>query len=360
MADDPSTVFLVAMWVARAPAWNRCRAGARRAGRRVGARPGRRARLPLGRGRKRSRRRDCTRSAASWRPTIHRFSRTSRGPTIASTFTSSDDGALARPRERLPRGRGARSTPSGCAREVGDADGIVEVTAHGDDWADVVIWNPDGSIAEMSGNGTRIAARLARRRDDSRAASASREVVARAARRTGRSSRTWATVEVVRPEKVAGLERDPGRRSETRTRSSWAIPTSCRGSGRCSRRMRASRSGRTSRSRASTARPGDGARVGARRGGDERVGHERGRRRGRDARRRRGRRLTSPAATCTRRRSASSGRPNGALSLTAARRETALEAGPEGASALQRADAVFAERVVELVRRSVDSLALGR
>lgn len=30
---------------------------------------------------------------------------------------------------------------------------------HGDDWADVVIWNPDGSRAEMSGNGTRIAAR---------------------------------------------------------------------------------------------------------------------------------------------------------------------------------------------------------
>jgi diaminopimelate epimerase len=44
----------------------------------------------------------------------------------------------------------------------GDAagtDGIVEVVAHGDDWADVRIWNPDGSLAEMSGNGTRIAAR---------------------------------------------------------------------------------------------------------------------------------------------------------------------------------------------------------
>ena len=30
---------------------------------------------------------------------------------------------------------------------------------HGDDWADVVIWNPDGSRAEMSGNATRFAAR---------------------------------------------------------------------------------------------------------------------------------------------------------------------------------------------------------
>jgi diaminopimelate epimerase len=40
-----------------------------------------------------------------------------------------------------------------------DSDGIVEVLAHGDDWAEVRIWNPDGSLAEMSGNGTRIAAR---------------------------------------------------------------------------------------------------------------------------------------------------------------------------------------------------------
>lgn len=43
--------------------------------------------------------------------------------------------------------------------EAGDTDGIVEVIAHGDNWADVRIWNPDGSLAEMSGNGTRIAAR---------------------------------------------------------------------------------------------------------------------------------------------------------------------------------------------------------
>jgi diaminopimelate epimerase len=43
--------------------------------------------------------------------------------------------------------------------EFADTDGIVEVVAHGDDWAEVRIWNPDGSLAEMSGNGTRIAAR---------------------------------------------------------------------------------------------------------------------------------------------------------------------------------------------------------
>jgi diaminopimelate epimerase len=41
---------------------------------------------------------------------------------------------------------------------VGDSDGIVEVREKGDDWLQVAIWNPDGSLAEMSGNGTRIAA----------------------------------------------------------------------------------------------------------------------------------------------------------------------------------------------------------
>jgi diaminopimelate epimerase len=39
--------------------------------------------------------------------------------------------------------------------EVGDADGILEVADEGE----LTIWNPDGSRAEMSGNGTRIAAR---------------------------------------------------------------------------------------------------------------------------------------------------------------------------------------------------------
>jgi diaminopimelate epimerase len=42
---------------------------------------------------------------------------------------------------------------------VDGADGILEVRARGGDWLEIVIWNPDGSRAEMSGNGTRIAAR---------------------------------------------------------------------------------------------------------------------------------------------------------------------------------------------------------
>jgi len=39
------------------------------------------------------------------------------------------------------------------------ADGVLEIVAVAGPHADVVIWNPDGSTAEMSGNGTRIAAR---------------------------------------------------------------------------------------------------------------------------------------------------------------------------------------------------------
>jgi diaminopimelate epimerase len=39
------------------------------------------------------------------------------------------------------------------------ADGILEVVAVSGGEAEIVVWNPDGSQAEMSGNGTRIAAR---------------------------------------------------------------------------------------------------------------------------------------------------------------------------------------------------------
>ena len=50
-------------------------------------------------------------------------------------------------------------TPEAARAEVGGADGIIEVVSAGDDWVEIAIWNPDGSRAEMSGNGTRIAAR---------------------------------------------------------------------------------------------------------------------------------------------------------------------------------------------------------
>jgi diaminopimelate epimerase len=50
-------------------------------------------------------------------------------------------------------------TPDLVRAEVDGADGIIEVFRKGDDWVEIGIWNPDGSRAEMSGNGTRIAAR---------------------------------------------------------------------------------------------------------------------------------------------------------------------------------------------------------
>ena len=47
-----------------------------------------------------------------------------------------------------------------CDRHTGiGADGVLEVVGRSGTQAEVVIWNPDGSVAEISGNGVRIAAR---------------------------------------------------------------------------------------------------------------------------------------------------------------------------------------------------------
>ena len=62
------------------------------------------------------------------------------------------------------------------------SDGILEVVSANGAEAEIVIWNPDGSTAELSGNGTRIAARwLARRsgEDSVRIRVGPREVSAR-------------------------------------------------------------------------------------------------------------------------------------------------------------------------------------
>ena len=64
----------------------------------------------------------------------------------------------------------------------GRADGVLEVLSADGDSAEIVIWNPDGSTAELSGNGTRIAARwLAERTgaQDVRIRAGEREVHAR-------------------------------------------------------------------------------------------------------------------------------------------------------------------------------------
>jgi diaminopimelate epimerase len=62
------------------------------------------------------------------------------------------------------------------------SDGILEVVSADGDHAEVVIWNPDGSTAELSGNGTRIAARWLARRggvEEVRIVVGPREVTAR-------------------------------------------------------------------------------------------------------------------------------------------------------------------------------------
>jgi diaminopimelate epimerase len=69
--------------------------------------------------------------------------RSSRWQAQGNVYLVTDDGPL---------------TPDGVRSDVGDADGILEVFRTGEDWLEIAIWNPDGSRAEMSGNGTRIAA----------------------------------------------------------------------------------------------------------------------------------------------------------------------------------------------------------
>jgi diaminopimelate epimerase len=89
-------------------------------------------------------------------------------------------------------------------REIGDADGFAQVTARGDDWAEVVIWNPDGSTAEMSGNATRIVAAWLGA-ETTRVRVAGREVVAH---RTpdGQIEQELGEVNVSEPERVADLD----------------------------------------------------------------------------------------------------------------------------------------------------------
>ncbi len=53
---------------------------------------------------------------------------------------------------------GARLDRRGASALAGQTDGVLEVLAASDDTVEIAIWNPDGSLAELSGNGTRIAA----------------------------------------------------------------------------------------------------------------------------------------------------------------------------------------------------------
>jgi diaminopimelate epimerase len=97
-------------------------------------------------------------------------------------------------------------TPERVRAEVGDADGILEVVSAGDDVVEIAIWNPDGSRAEMSGNGTRIAARWCA------AQSGAEQVTVRVGEREVRARMLGELVEqdmgeviVAEPEEVDGL-----------------------------------------------------------------------------------------------------------------------------------------------------------
>jgi diaminopimelate epimerase len=104
-------------------------------------------------------------------------------------------------------------TPECVRSEVGGADGILEVVAVDGSEAEIVIWNPDGSVAELSGNGTRIAARwLADRAgaDSVTIRSAGRDVPARLLA-NGQIEQDIGPFEVYERERVAGLEVIPVR-----------------------------------------------------------------------------------------------------------------------------------------------------
>ena len=63
----------------------------------------------------------------------------------------------------------ARLDPESARTLAEGVDGVLEILAVGTGRVEIAIWNPDGSRAELSGNGTRIAAAwLAARSDDDR------------------------------------------------------------------------------------------------------------------------------------------------------------------------------------------------
>jgi diaminopimelate epimerase len=106
---------------------------------------------------------------------------------------------------------GGPLTPERVRAEVGEADGILEVVDADGGTAEIVIWNADGSVAEMSGNGTRIAALwLAERSGEAnvRIRVGAREVVATILA-DGEIEQELGPVEVYEAERVAGFDVTP-------------------------------------------------------------------------------------------------------------------------------------------------------
>jgi diaminopimelate epimerase len=104
-------------------------------------------------------------------------------------------------------------TPERVRAEAAGSDGILEVVSASGSEAEIVIWNPDGTIAELSGNGTRIAARwLAEKSgvEEVTIRSAGRDVPARLLP-GGDIEQVIGSFEVYERERVAGLEVVPVR-----------------------------------------------------------------------------------------------------------------------------------------------------
>jgi diaminopimelate epimerase len=103
---------------------------------------------------------------------------------------------------------GGALTPERVRAEVGGSDGILEVVAVAGAQAEIVIWNPDGSTAELSGNGTRIVAGWLADRieaDEVTVRVGGRDVVARILP-SGEIEQDVGKVEVYERERVAGLQ----------------------------------------------------------------------------------------------------------------------------------------------------------
>jgi diaminopimelate epimerase len=127
-----------------------------------------------------------------------------RPPEKFSTWQAAGNRYLLVERNELER----PLTPEAVREASCDADGILEVVSAVGDTAEIVIWNADGSQAEMSGNGTRIAARwLAERseRDVVTIRVGARDVTARVCD-DGRIEQDLGPVEVGPREAADGVE----------------------------------------------------------------------------------------------------------------------------------------------------------
>ncbi|MFN2469263.1 MAG: diaminopimelate epimerase [Gaiellaceae bacterium] len=102
---------------------------------------------------------------------------------------------------------GAPLTPQRARELAAGTDGVLEIVSAGSDAAEIVIWNPDGSTAELSGNGTRIAARWLAERTGAgevRIRVGRREVVARMLP-GGLVEQAIGPFRVSEPERIEGL-----------------------------------------------------------------------------------------------------------------------------------------------------------